>query len=53
LTPSSPKPPIGDVVSSGKPESWAEFLALSQTMTVPEDFMKDRDQESAIEPDLF
>jgi antitoxin VapB len=43
----------GDVVLSSKPDSWAEFLALSQTTTVPADFLADRDQASAIERDLF
>lgn len=44
-------PLSGDVVLSRKPESWAGFLALAASTTVPDDFMQDRDSQPAPERD--
>ncbi len=46
-------PDTGDVVISKKPGSWDDFFKLMETITVPDDFMTERDDEIPQERDLF
>jgi antitoxin VapB len=46
-------PDTGDVVISKKPGSWDDFFKLMETITVPDDFMTERDNEIPQERDLF
>jgi antitoxin VapB len=43
----------GDVIISKKPGSWDDFFKLMETITVPEDFMVERDNEIPPERELF
>jgi len=45
-------PKSGDVILSGRPD-WESFFALRDSMDVPDDFMKDRDQRPPEDRDLF
>lgn len=46
-------PETGDVVISRKPGSWEDYFDLMDSIDVPEDFMKERDNELPQERDLF
>jgi len=46
-------PDTGDVVISKKPGSWDDFFKLMETITVPDNFMTERDNEIPQERDLF
>jgi len=46
-------PATGDVILSRKPDSWDDFFSLMDTIDVPDDFMKDRDNDPVAEKDLF
>lgn len=46
-------PETGDVVISKKPGSWEDYFDLMDSIDVPEDFMKERDDELPQERDLF
>jgi antitoxin VapB len=43
----------GDVIISKKPGSWDDFFKMLEGIEVPEDFMKERDNEIPQERDLF
>lgn len=43
----------GDIIISRKPGSWEDFFDLMETLSVPEDFMDERDNEIPEEKDLF
>lgn len=46
-------PVTGDIILSRKPESWESFFKLMNTITVPKDFMAERDNEFPGDKDLF
>ncbi len=46
-------PETGDLVISKKPGSWASFFKMLDNINVPDDFMKERDNEAPQERDLF
>lgn len=45
-------PETGDVILSRRPESWHSFFAIAAE-GVPEDFMSDRQDQTAQERELF
>ncbi|MEJ2669450.1 MAG: type II toxin-antitoxin system VapB family antitoxin [Gammaproteobacteria bacterium] len=46
-------PETGDVLISRKPGSWEDFFEMIDTITIPNDFMNERDNESPQERALF
>ena len=46
-------PETGDVVISRKPGSWDDFFQLTDNLSVPDDFMSERDNEATEERELF
>lgn len=46
-------PDSGDVIISNKPSSWDAFFTMVKEAQVPDDFMADRDNESAPGRGLF
>ena len=46
-------PETGDVVISRKPGSWHDYFDMMDSIDVPDDFMKERDNELPEERDLF
>lgn len=46
-------PITGDVVLSRKPETWQGFLELAAKVTVPGDFMAERDDQPAPDREFF
>jgi antitoxin VapB len=36
-------PASGDIILSGRPESWVDFFELMKTIEVPEDFLEHRE----------
>ena len=46
-------PETGDVIISKKPGSWDDFFKLMQEITLPKDFMAERDSEKPQERDIF
>ena len=46
-------PVTGDVILSRRPGSWEGFFALTEQISVPEDFMTERRDEPPQKRDLF
>ena len=46
-------PATGDVVLSRRPESWKDLFALLDSITVPKNFMADRNDAPPQKRDLF
>lgn len=46
-------PHTGDIILSRKPESWESYFKLIDSIEIPEDYMKDRDNEPVNDRDLF
>ncbi len=46
-------PATGDVILSRRPESWKGFFELMKTISVPEDFLADRNDKAPQKRDLF
>jgi len=46
-------PATGDVVLSRRPDSWADFFALADTIKVPTSFMANRDERPPQKRKLF
>ena len=46
-------PKTGDVIISRKPDSWDGFFDLLKNTSLPDDFMKNRDNDTPQERDLF
>lgn len=46
-------PETGDVIISKKPTSWDGFFELRNQLSIPQDFMAERDNNVEDEKDLF
>jgi antitoxin VapB len=46
-------PHTGDVVLSRRPESWQEFFDLADRIGVPDEFLRDRDDQPPQKRKLF
>ena len=46
-------PETGDIVISRKPGDWDDFFKMMDSIDVPDDFMRDRDNEIQQDRDLF
>ena len=46
-------PATGDVILSRRPESWKDLFALMDSITVPKNFMADRNDAPPQKRDLF
>jgi antitoxin VapB len=46
-------PETGDVVISKKPGSWEDYFEMMDSINVPDNFMKGRDNDLPEERDLF